>query len=77
MAVIIASILADFVPTITPEEADAAAAVVVSVLIAFSLVPLAKGMLQTVEELRQVNALLIEGLIDSLDEDEDFDDEDG
>lgn len=77
LAVIIASILASFVPTITPEEADASAAVIVSVLIAFSLVPLAHGMVQTVGELGQVNSLLAEGLLDSSeDEAVDFDEED-
>ena len=63
---IIASILADVVPRITPEEADATAAVIVSVLIVFSLVPLLLGMIETVRELWEVNALLVEGVIDSL-----------
>lgn len=76
LAVIIASLLADFVPTITPEEADATAAVVVSVLILLSLVPLVKGIIHTLGELRKVNDLLIEGLMDALDEDDYIEEED-
>eukprot|EP00429_Kryptoperidinium_foliaceum_P018536 CAMPEP_0176033104 /NCGR_PEP_ID=MMETSP0120_2-20121206/16347_1 /TAXON_ID=160619 /ORGANISM="Kryptoperidinium foliaceum, Strain CCMP 1326" /LENGTH=334 /DNA_ID=CAMNT_0017366427 /DNA_START=167 /DNA_END=1172 /DNA_ORIENTATION=+ len=76
LAVILASILADFVPVITAEEADASAAVVVSVLILASLLPLVKGMIHTLRELRQVNDLLIDGLIESMEyggDDFDFD----
>lgn len=71
---IVASILADFVPSITPEEADASAAVVVTGLILLSLIPLIKGMIHTLGELQQVNSLLIEGLLENLEtEDIDFD----
>jgi hypothetical protein len=49
-----------------------AAAVTVSVLIAFSLVPLVHGMIETIGEYQQVNALLTEGLVVSL-VDEDID----
>lgn len=60
IAVIIASLLAEFIPSVTSEEADASAAVVVSVLIAFSLVPLFGGMVQTFGSLKRVNELLKE-----------------
>ena len=74
---IVASILADFVPAITPEEADASAAVVVTVLILLSLIPLIKGMIHTLVELSQVNSLLIDGLLEGLDtENIDFEDQD-
>lgn len=43
LAVIVAALVAKFTP-VTPEESDATAAVVVSVLIMFSLLPLFKGM---------------------------------
>lgn len=75
---IVASILADFVPVITPEEADASAAIVVSVLIVLSLIPLVKGMIHTLGELRQVNSLLIDGLMDGMeDEHSDLDQDAG
>ena len=61
---IVASILADFVPAITPEEADASAAVVVTGLILLSLIPLIKGMIHTLGELHQVNSLLMDGLLE-------------
>ena len=71
---IVASILADFVPSITPEEADASAAVVVTGLILLSLIPLIKGMIHTLGELQQVNSLLIDGLLENLETDDiDFD----
>jgi len=73
-AVIIATMLADFVPAITPEEADASAAVVVSALILLSLVPLARGMMHTVRELRKTNDLLAEGSMGALDEGKDDED---
>jgi Co/Zn/Cd efflux system component len=58
IAVIVASLLAGFLPSVTAEEADAAAAVIVSVLIVLSLVPLCAGMKQTFEALKRVNFLL-------------------
>mmetsp|Transcript_9733 Transcript_9733/g.21174 ORF Transcript_9733/g.21174 Transcript_9733/m.21174 type:complete len:418 (-) Transcript_9733:153-1406(-) len=55
-AVIIASIVAIFVESVTPEEADATAAVVVSIIIFVSLIPLFRGLLNTLSKLRKVNA---------------------
>lgn len=55
---IVASFLAEFVPFITSEEADAAAAVVVSILIVLSLVPLVGGMVQTFKAVQDVNQQL-------------------
>lgn len=60
LAVILASLLAEFVPSITSEEADAAAAVVVSILIVLSLVPLLGGMVHTYNSLLFVNQQLQE-----------------
>ena len=60
IAVILASVLATFVPSITSEEADAGAAVIVSILIALSLIPLFLGMIQTIQSLRRVNVLIEE-----------------
>jgi Co/Zn/Cd efflux system component len=60
IAVIIAAILAEFIPSVTSEEADASAALVVSVLIALSLIPLFGGIVQTFGALKQVNELLKE-----------------
>jgi len=57
-AIIFASLLAKFTDSITSEIADAAAAVVVSVLIMLSLIPLIGGMVQTYKALRDVNILL-------------------
>ena len=51
VAVVVASILAMFVQGITPEEADATAAVVVSLIILFSLIPLIHGLIRTQMEL--------------------------
>lgn len=65
IAVIIAASLAEFTPAITSEEADAAAAVVVSVLIALSLIPLFSGMVKTFGALKRVNALLAEEELES------------
>ena len=48
VAVIIAAALAELFDDVTAEEADAAAAVVVSLLILMSLVPLFQGMVQSV-----------------------------
>ena len=74
---IVASILADFVPSITAEEADASAAVVVTGLILLSLIPLIQGMIHTLRELQQVNSLLIDGLLEGPDtESIDFEDQD-
>lgn len=58
IAVILAAILAEFVPSITSEEADSGAAVVVSILIAFSLIPLFHGVLHTFSALRRVHRML-------------------
>ncbi|KAL7460793.1 hypothetical protein ACHAXS_001236 [Conticribra weissflogii] len=55
-AVIIASIVAVFVESVTPEVADATAAVIVSVIIFVSLIPLFRGLLNTLSKLRKVNA---------------------
>ncbi len=80
---IVASLLAEFVPLITPEEADSAAAVVVSILIVLSLIPLVGGMVQTFKALQDVNRQLRkernqhmagEGEIQF--QDDDFDDDD-
>ena len=57
-AVILASLLAKFVSVITPEVADAAAAIVVSILIFLSLFPLIGGMIQTFKALKEINRLL-------------------
>ena len=57
-AMILASILAEFSPSITPEVADASAAVVVSLLIILSLLPLFTGMVQSVRSLRGVHSEL-------------------
>jgi len=57
-AVIIASLLAKFTNAVTSEVADAAAAVVVSILIFLSLFPLIGGMIQTFKSLRDVDCLL-------------------
>ncbi len=51
IAVLTASILAKFVPSITAEEADASAAVAVSVIILFALFPLFDGLKTTAVEL--------------------------
>jgi Co/Zn/Cd efflux system component len=56
IAVIVAAVVAKLVDEVTPEEADAAAAVVVSVLILLSLIPLFHGMIQTSSELRAIRA---------------------
>jgi Co/Zn/Cd efflux system component len=58
IAVIAAALLAEYVPSITAEEADATAAVVVSILIFLSLIPLVTGMIRTYNALRQVEELL-------------------
>lgn len=57
IAVILAAGIAEIVDAVTPEVADATAAVVVSVLILLSLIPLLQGLLQSFSEL---SALRIE-----------------
>jgi Co/Zn/Cd efflux system component len=56
IAVIIASALAELVEGVTPEEADATAAIVVSGLILLSLLPLFRGLALTFSELRAIRA---------------------
>lgn len=47
IAVLIAATLAEYVPEITPEEADASAAVAVSGIILIALLPLLSGLKRT------------------------------
>ena len=56
---IIASLLAEFTSAVTSEVADSAAAVVVSILIILSLVPLFSGMVQTYQSLKRVERQLV------------------
>ena len=56
IAVLVAASLSELVEGITPEEADASAAVVVSALIVLSLIPLLKGLIQSNHELRLIKA---------------------
>jgi len=56
IAVILAAGVAELVEDVSPEEADATAAVIVSVLILLSLVPLFHGLLQSFAELRAIRA---------------------
>ena len=56
IAVIIAVMFAKFVGGVTPEEADATAAIVVSGLILLSLLPLFHGLVRTFSELRAIRA---------------------
>mmetsp|Transcript_10 Transcript_10/g.23 ORF Transcript_10/g.23 Transcript_10/m.23 type:complete len:398 (+) Transcript_10:152-1345(+) len=58
LCVVIASLLAKYTEAVTPEIADASAAVVVSILIFLSIFPLIGGMIQTYHSLREVNQLL-------------------
>ena len=67
--VIVASIIAEVTHIITPEVADAAAAVVVSAIILITLVPLFSGLIRTWRELRSI-ALEINLLSQSIDSDE-------
>ncbi len=53
-AVILAALTAFVTPGVTPEQADATAAIVVSALIALSLIPLFKGLLRSIQELRGI-----------------------
>eukprot|EP00581_Thalassiosira_minuscula_P007765 CAMPEP_0183702716 /NCGR_PEP_ID=MMETSP0737-20130205/735_1 /TAXON_ID=385413 /ORGANISM="Thalassiosira miniscula, Strain CCMP1093" /LENGTH=324 /DNA_ID=CAMNT_0025929379 /DNA_START=316 /DNA_END=1290 /DNA_ORIENTATION=+ len=54
LAVIIASFIAQMVDSITPEVADSTAAVIVSVVIYLSLLPLFRGLYRTFCELRSI-----------------------
>jgi Co/Zn/Cd efflux system component len=56
IAVIVAATVAELADGVTSEEADATAAVVVSVLILLSLLPLLSGLISTFGELRAINA---------------------
>mmetsp|Transcript_17750 Transcript_17750/g.29052 ORF Transcript_17750/g.29052 Transcript_17750/m.29052 type:complete len:357 (+) Transcript_17750:226-1296(+) len=56
LTVIVASVTAEVSKLVTPEEADAAAAVVVSAVILLSLVPLFSGLIRTWRELRSITA---------------------
>lgn len=56
LTVIVASVTAEVSKQVTPEEADAAAAVVVSAVILLSLVPLFSGLFRTWRELRSIDA---------------------
>ena len=58
IAVLLAGLVATFVPSITSEEADAGASIIVSIFIFITLFPLLSGMLQTLTALRNVNKLL-------------------
>jgi Co/Zn/Cd efflux system component len=53
-AVILAALTAFLTPGVTPEQADATAAIVVSALIALSLIPLFKGLVRSIQELRGI-----------------------
>ena len=53
---IVAATVAELADGVTSEEADATAAVVVSVLILLSLLPLLSGLLSTFGELRSIHA---------------------
>merc|ERR1712238_99482 len=72
-AIIFASLLAKFTDSITSEIADATAAVVVSILIMLSLIPLIGGMVQTYKALRDINNILKSK--ESLENDEDDEDQ--
>jgi len=54
IAVIIASVIAQTVESVTPEVADATAAVIVSFIILVSVLPLARGLFHTWRELRSI-----------------------
>mmetsp|Transcript_37291 Transcript_37291/g.67082 ORF Transcript_37291/g.67082 Transcript_37291/m.67082 type:complete len:169 (+) Transcript_37291:34-540(+) len=54
IAVIIASVIAQTVESVTPEVADATAAVIVSFIIFFSVLPLFRGLFHTWRELRSI-----------------------
>ena len=59
LAVILASVLAEFTSAVTSEVADATAAVVVSLLIMLSLLPLFGGMVTTARALQRVNQQIL------------------
>jgi Co/Zn/Cd efflux system component len=67
IAVIIASIIAEVSKVVTPEVADATAAVIVSAIILLSLVPLFSGLIRTWRELRSI-ASEVKLLYDTADE---------
>ena len=56
LAVIVAALVAELADSVTSEEADATAAVIVSALILMSLAPLLSGMVATFGELRSIYA---------------------
>eukprot|EP00984_Skeletonema_dohrnii_P018399 scaffold8581_cov103-Skeletonema_dohrnii-CCMP3373.AAC.8 len=56
IAVIVASVIAEVTKIVTPEVADAAAAVIVSAIILLSLIPLFSGLIRTWRELRSIAA---------------------
>lgn len=56
VAVIIASALSELFDEVTAEEADAAAALVVSLLIVLSLVPLFQGLVRSFSEFLSIRA---------------------
>jgi Co/Zn/Cd efflux system component len=56
LAVIVAALVAELADSVTSEEADATAAVIVSSLILMSLAPLLGGMVATFGELRSIYA---------------------
>ena len=51
---IIASVIAEVVDSVTPEVADATAAIIVSVIILFSLLPLFRGLFHTWCDLQSI-----------------------
>jgi len=58
VAVLVTTITAEFVPSLTPEVADSSAAVVVSIVIFVSLLPLIKGLCQTHQELKSISCAM-------------------
>jgi Co/Zn/Cd efflux system component len=54
VAVIVAAVTAELLPNVTPEVADATAAVIVSFLILLSLIPLIQGLIRSTSELRAI-----------------------
>lgn len=55
IAVLCAAIMAEYLPNVTPEEADASAAVAVSFIIAIALLPLFSGLINTLLELYAIH----------------------
>jgi Co/Zn/Cd efflux system component len=76
LAVILAASLAEFLPVVSAEVADAAAAVVVSIVILLSLMPLVRGMVQTYFALQHVNDQLMKVTKDEKGYSDDDDDDD-